>query len=701
MARYFTRRRPDPLFSFAVIADTHMRPERGDNSSPWAVNKLANGRARYVVQRVNGLNPDFVIHLGDIVHPVPVLPTYERAARVANRELAKLNAPLHMIAGNHDVGDKPNPSMPAASVSDYGLRLYRKHFGRDYYSFDYQGCHFTFINAQILNSGLRSEAAQEKWLAEDLRKNAGKRLFLFTHYPPYIMAPDEAWNYDNIDEPKRSWFLSLIRKHRIEALFAGHVHNFFYNIEGQTECYLLPATSFFRQDYSELFRIEAAAEHGRNDADKLGFFMVDVYPNTHVPRIYRTGGRTLKPRETLKKEKPRLRGRHTKEAVVAPLGVHLRHPWCEVTEFPYNGPMDEFERKRVRNDYTLMALWELGVRKLRVPVSDLMDAARRKRMRALKAIGHRFTFFSFGVPDDAVATVIRRNRGLVDSYEVILPWQDSAKAIEGLRGLRAKTGVTVNVANVESSAHKHAQGSKFSHFVSYGFQSDELELIDGFLRRRNGRQAADGFVFRFGLAASAWTAIPQFGQIAADRDIGAVVNIRLADENPAKYNEDDPAIANRVAEAMVAAAATPGVEVFLDTFVDLDRGYFPRHGLFDRRFNPRPASFVYRHLMSALNERPSAVSLGRSARGSGGLVRAFETKATLFNLLLPKKGARQRPTTVVGANALSGADGDGQHIDLVSGEVTPVTWRRAGRKSEIKLSGAVAAKGPALLAIDR
>lgn len=701
MPRYFTRKRPEPLFSFAVIADTHMRPERGDNSSPWAVNKLANGRARYVVQRVNGLNPDFVIHLGDIVHPVPVLPTYERAARVANRELAKLNAPLHVIAGNHDVGDKPNPSMPAASVSDHGLRLYRKHFGRDYYSFDHQGCHFTLINAQILNSGLRSEAAQERWLAEDLRKNQSKRIFLFTHYPPYIMAPDEAWNYDNIDEPKRSWFLSLIRKHRIEALFAGHVHNFFYNVERQTECYLLPATSFFRQDYSELFRIEAAPEHGRNDADKLGFFMIDVYPNTHVPRIYRTSGRTLKPGETLKAEKPRLRGRHTKEAVVAPLGVHLRHPWAEVTEFPYNGPMDEFERKRVRNDYTLMALWELGVRKLRIPISDLMDGERRTRMRALKAIGHRFTFFSFGVPNDAVTKVLRQNRSLVDSYEVILPWQDSAKAIAGLRALRAKTGVTVNVANVESSANKHAHGSKFSHFVSYGFQSDELDLVDGFLRRRGARAAADGFVFRFGLSTSAWNAIPQFGEIAAERKIGGVVNIRLADENPAKYNEDDASIANRVAEAMVAAAATPGIEVFLDTFIDLDRGYFPRHGLFDRRYNPRPASFVYRHLQSVLNDHTGNITLGKSARLDGGVVRTFETKTALFNLLLPKPGRKQKPATVVASDGLSGTAGTGQRINLVSGEVAPIEWRRSGRKGEFKLRRAVASTDPALVVVER
>ena len=32
----------------------------------------------------------------------------------------------------------------------------------------------------------------------------------------------------------------------------------------------------------------------------------------------------------------------------------------------------------------------------------------------------------------------------------------------------------------------------------------------------------------------------------------------------------------------------------------MDRGYFPRHGLFDRRYNPRLASYVYRHLQGFL-----------------------------------------------------------------------------------------------------
>jgi hypothetical protein len=45
-------------------------------------------------------------------------------------------------------------------------------------------------------------------------------------------------------------------------------------------------------------------------------------------------------------------------------------------------------------------------------------------------------------------------------------------------------------------------------------------------------------------------------------------------------------------EAVRAARRHPGAAIFLDTFMDHDRGYYPRHGLIDRRFDPRPALYA-------------------------------------------------------------------------------------------------------------
>src|SRR3546814_8938818 len=70
------------LFSFVVVADTHINQEENISSSPYQTNKLANARARHVFLDIASMDPQprFVIHLGDIVNPVPSLPAFAQAA---------------------------------------------------------------------------------------------------------------------------------------------------------------------------------------------------------------------------------------------------------------------------------------------------------------------------------------------------------------------------------------------------------------------------------------------------------------------------------------------------------------------------------------------------------------------------------------------------------------------------------------------
>ena len=44
-----------------------------------------------------------------------------------------------------------------------------------------------------------------------------------------------------------------------------------------------------------------------------------------------------------------------------------------------SGAVDEFRRKIARNDYPIMAIWEMGIRGLRVPIQDLEDEKTRTR----------------------------------------------------------------------------------------------------------------------------------------------------------------------------------------------------------------------------------------------------------------------------------------------------------------------------------
>ncbi len=666
------------IFTYAIISDTHMRPEGGDESSPWEVNKYANARARWVIDRINRSDPEFVVHMGDIVHPFPHLSTYDTAADAALKAHGKLNAPVFYLPGNHDVGDKKNPMMPADAVDDYGLNAYARRFGALYQSFDHRGFHFVLINAQAFNSGLAHEKEHAEWLEADLAANSGKRIHLFTHYPPYVLEPAEPGNYDNIDEPARSRLLRLLEQHRIEVLFAGHVHHFIYQKYGSTDCYNLFATSFVRQDYAEMFRIEAADEYGRNDAEKLGWCIVDVYEDTHIARIYRSNGEMLDEKNKPKPVAPKINTYHPRDNVLSPMGVHLRHPWAEIIELPYNGPLDEFIRKRVRNDYTLLGLWECGIQKIRVPLSDVLDETIRARMTALTELGHRFTVFSCGVPTGSYLETLKQHQDMVDVYEIVVPWRDLENLISDLKTFRKAINAPLFLANIESSADLKHEGSKFSHFVSYGFRMSHTERIDAFLDSAGAAGLSDGFVFRISTDESPWKVIPSIGAYASEKGLRAVTNIRLASENPAEFLADDLFVSNRIAETMVSAAATHHVDAFIDTFLDLDRGYFPRIGIYDRRYNRRPGSYVFAHMVGVINDYGPDITLGEYREDECGRTCVFESATAAMNLFLPVSGSPHLRKTAIIGKTDPGNRGRAKLVDLVSGCISEVEWRKSG-----------------------
>ena len=201
--------------------------------------------------------------------------------------------------------------------------------------------------------------------------------------------------------------------------------------------YLLPATSFMRHDYSEMFRIAPEQEFGRNDTGKFGFFLVDVHERGHVAHFVRTEGATLDQGARLPPSVPRLPPVHTRTNPYAPVGIDLRHPWAELAEIAATGGVQEFERKIARNDYPALALWEMGARKLRVPMQDLIDDRVRERMQVLRAIGHEFLVYSYDMPTDDARRILEQSRGLVSAIEVVLPWARIHGALPELAKLRS------------------------------------------------------------------------------------------------------------------------------------------------------------------------------------------------------------------------------------------------------------------------
>ncbi|MEE4208300.1 MAG: metallophosphoesterase, partial [Parvularcula sp.] len=376
------------LFEIALVSDTHVNEREDYSKSPYPANAEANPRARHVFHRIAKSDAAFVVHMGDMINPVPELPSYADAAGNFKEISSVLDVPLHLTPGNHDIGDKPVDWMPAGMVDEHNIEVYEKSFGQHFYSFDHADVHFIVLNASLINSGDPAEAQQQAWLEKDFEEAKGKRTFVFIHYPIYVSDPDEAPSYDNIDEPGRGWLLGLIETYKPEALFCAHVHNFWYDVYGDTEMYVMPSTCFVRHDYSEMYRIDGGDQFGRNDSAKLGFVSLEIFESGHVAHYHRSYGRCLAEGEA--DTAPPYPRTHVKQHALPRVSVDMRHAWAERMAVAPSGAVDEFRRKSARNDYPVMALWEMGLAGMRVPVQDLLDADVRRRMGLMRDVGHRF-----------------------------------------------------------------------------------------------------------------------------------------------------------------------------------------------------------------------------------------------------------------------------------------------------------------------
>jgi hypothetical protein len=139
-------------------------------------------------------------------------------------------------------------------------------------------------------------------------------------------------------------------------------------------------------------------------------------------------------------------------------------------------------------------------------------------------------------------------------------------------------------------------GGPGHHFVTSGFATGGDPLLERWLEADPDGVAAE-LVFRIPWPDPVGAGVAAAAAEASAAGRRTVVNVELPLASESVVFDDDGAVADRVAEAVAAANTHPEVVVFLDGFMDHDRSYYPRHGLIDRRSNPRPA--LYRLIEAA------------------------------------------------------------------------------------------------------
>jgi predicted phosphodiesterase len=687
------------LFRLVLVSDSHVRLETDDPQNLFPSDQYANDKNRYVVEQINNVSPDLVIHLGDIPHTIPSSENHDQAMRNAHAIYKNgIRSDLYVVPGNHDIGNKPN-AFTSSPIMEEGIHeVFERYWGATYSSFDYEDCHFLLLSSSVLNSGLPLEVEQRLWMLDDLRRNreTGRRVFWCMHHPPFINHPSEIEHYDNIGEPGRSWLLSLLREYEVEAVFCGHAHNFFYNLYGNTDLYSLPSITFVRPDFSAMFHVSPADdENGRNDVNKLGFSLLDIRKRGHRLSTIRTYGLTEEREDTVVSQ-PRSLAMPAQTEVTSGVGTTLRHTWAKTTYMPCDS-LDEFARKPIRNDYLLQALGELNIKKLRVPIGDLGDEETLDRIRVLKRLGYEFTIFSIGVPALEVKDVILKNEGVIDAWEVTIPRKQMGEAVRVLREVKRRTGIAVFLSTLDTlTDQKVDEDYVFSHFPTHGFKLREHELLRTFVDQAEAAQALDGFVFSVNAEMEIFESIQRVEDMVAQLRMRGVVHLNMPRRTEATPFIDDDEIARVVGETLISSLAVENVEIFMDTLVDHDRGYFPRHGLIDRRYNPRLAFHVFRHLHRAVCGEVE--TLGIREIGTDPSMRAFEVRSPDFRcaLILPEGG--QRSVELAFDTDLAVDESDLEAMDLHTGRMRVAQVRVLNTRKIVFDTGA-GSSAPVLLVL--
>ena len=629
-------------------------------------------RADFALRTVAGLGDLPVIHMGDLVQEFPERPGFAQAVDEALTQLAACGVAPRFVPGNHDVGDKPDPTMPADWVTPAYLDDFHRRCGPSWQSWDVAGLHFITLNSQILNSGLAAAAEQAAWLEADLLAHTGQRIFLFLHLPPFLHNPTETslGHYDNIDEPARSWLLGLVQRHQIETLFAAHIHWAFYNEirtqpphpdppqigegtvstppliwgrlgggdhlqESRTSFYTVPSVAFTRPGFSELFASPPPPEQGRDDTGKLGFYLVRVMERGSRVHFVRTSGETSSP-----DPRPRLLTRTSPDLPTSPLGVVLHHPLSRQTETPSIWP--SFVRQPVRNDYPLLAAQEVGVRHLLVTVSDLADPLQQERLGMLRWQGAAVTARLLWRPGRSLTGLLADSTADCDGVQVditgsVVPDSSLANALAEWKagvGLPITLSCVVSGRSVAGKQHNRAQ---------VGFLPSDLAGLGGWLAQHS--LSVERILCRMDMTGKAGTIAAQSSETELPGTVGGLDWI--AELPPSSSVQR----LNGAAEALFALAARPGSRLFIEPFIELDRTMDVAEGLLDRLCNPTPVFHLLRNLNTLLFSQSAPLTgISQKAIPGGHLLSGMHGEKALHLILPDGQAALSRAELGIGEN---------------------------------------------------
>ena len=175
------------------------------------------GKSQLAVARLlERLEPDLVLHTGDVVYPSGQDRHYDRRFFVPYRKLIK-GVPVFPVLGNHDV-ERANG---AAYLKNFHLPHNNPSSTRRYYSFDWGNAHFAALDSELYHDdGGGGKEEQKAWLDLDLAATRKPWRFVSLHRPLYSSSKHGG------DEEIRKDLEPVLVRHGVDVVFSGHDHDY-------------------------------------------------------------------------------------------------------------------------------------------------------------------------------------------------------------------------------------------------------------------------------------------------------------------------------------------------------------------------------------------------------------------------------------------------------------------------------------------
>ena len=240
---------PGSGFTFAVVGDS------GTGSKA----------QRAVASLLERMQPDLILHTGDVVYPKGDDADYDPKFFAPYRRIID-SVPVFPCLGNHDVETENG----APYLENFHLPRNDLESAGRYYSFDWGNAHFVALDSELYYDDEGGDPERQKaWLERDLGETRQPWKFVFFHRPPYSSSEHGS------DLLVREDLEPVLARHSVDLVFSGHDHDYERTVQIKGVTYVVTGgggKDLYEAGESEWTAFSRSVHHAvrvRIDGDRL------------------------------------------------------------------------------------------------------------------------------------------------------------------------------------------------------------------------------------------------------------------------------------------------------------------------------------------------------------------------------------------------------------------------------------------------